>query len=94
MTTAAEPKTITMQEYFDLVADSISEKDLQEALTKPIGDITRQYTQDCDAVAVSYLSNQDVLCLNPVAWARTSYSISDIYQKGDYKLKVMVGDED
>ena len=86
-------KSITMTQFFDLIAESINEENIKSALAK--GHRVSNIPEGCDAVAVSYLSNTSIIIVNPVAWAKTSYYTSPkTYTIGAYKMKVMVGEAD
>ncbi len=92
---AKEEQTITISEYFEQVRDSISKEFLQNGLARAAQGITSQQVREhgIDACVVTYLDN-DLMCVNPVAWAHTEYYISDVFTKDDIRFKVFVGERD
>ena len=88
-------KTITMSEYFDQIQESVSEDFLQKGISRtPQGVTCNQLAEHgIDACVVTYLDN-DLMCVNPVSWARTDYYISDVFTKGEIKFKVFLGNSD
>ena len=95
-----ETRTVTIQEYMEIIADSVSEEFLAKEVARHKGrndphSVTDKQLREhgIDACAVTYADN-DFICTNPASWAGTEYSISDVFHKGDIKFKVFVGESD
>ena len=93
--TTEETQTITIGEYFEHIKDQVSADFLQSGIERPAQGITCEQLSkhEIDACVVTYLDN-DVFCVNPVAWANTEYYISDVFTNGDIRFKVFVGEKD
>ena len=91
----AAPRTVTPEEYFETVKESVSPEFLKTALERtPQGPTAQQLAKyDIDVCVVTYLDN-DVMCANPVSWASTEYYISKTFQEGDIKYKIFAGQSD
>lgn len=91
-------KTISINEYFGMVNESITADFLKEGIQRSVesGSSTEEQLNknDIQACVVNYLSNQELMCVNPASWARTEYYISDVYNKDGINYKIYVGQED
>lgn len=88
-------QTITMEEYFVVVSDSVSEEFLRKGIEREPQGITcdQLCEHEIDACVLTYLDNHG-MCVNPACWARTDYYISEKFKKGDITFKVFVGKRD
>ena len=97
-TTQEEKKTITVDEYFKTIKESVTTDFLKKGIERCVqpGSSTAEQLKDngIQACVVNYLSNQDLMCVNPASWARTEYHISDVYEESGIKYKIYVGIKD
>ena len=100
--TGNERQVVTMKEYMDICANSITSGFLRKEMERPVRSPFQSYTDTeeqltkhkINACVVTYLSNTEIMIVNPVIWAPKEYSISDVYEKDGIKFKIFVGDVD